>query len=105
MNAEETLDYTLGRLEPHERDEFERLLRSDPLLAERVDLLNTSVHRLLDDGLSYDPPEGLAGRTIAFVGQAKTRSVSPLFTTSRSAVPHTDGLTWPSPRASSSSAC
>jgi len=73
MNAEETLDYTLGLLEPDEREKFESRLRADPSLAERVELLNASLHRLLDDGISDDPPEGLANRTLAFVAQAKKR--------------------------------
>jgi hypothetical protein len=73
MNAEETLDYALGRLEGHRRDEFERRLASDTLLADRVEHLTQAVHHLLDDDSTHDPPEGLASRTIAFVTEAKTR--------------------------------
>jgi hypothetical protein len=74
MNAEETLDHAFGCLEAHEREEFEGRLRSDPVLAERFERLNASIVRLLDDGLTHDPPAGLAGRTAAFVAQAKTRT-------------------------------
>lgn len=74
MNAEETLDHAFGCLEAHERDEFESRLRTDPGLAERFELLNASIHRLLDDGTAHDPPAGLAERTAAFVAQAKTRT-------------------------------
>ncbi len=75
MNADESLDYLLGNLEAHERGVFEHRLQTDPLLSERLDQLGASLNRLLDDGLTHDPPEGLATRTVAFVAQEKGRKI------------------------------
>jgi anti-sigma factor RsiW len=50
VDADDLLDYALGRLEGPRRERFDRLLAGDPALAERVARLIHMLDQLLDDG-------------------------------------------------------
>lgn len=76
MNAEDMLDFTLGQLDASQRREFEEAGRSDPDFEVRAERARRAVNRLLDDGLSVDPPPGLATRTMAYVAQRRTKGRS-----------------------------
>jgi hypothetical protein len=73
MNADQMIDYVLGRLEGPERERLENGLRADPEAATRVDRLNRAIHFLLDDDSDLAPPAGLAQRTMGAVAQARIR--------------------------------
>jgi hypothetical protein len=77
MNASDMLDYTLNQLEGADLERFERQLAADPVAAERVERLSRAVHRLFDDGQVFEPPPGLAARTMQLVveGRRPKRSV------------------------------
>jgi len=72
MNANLMLDYALGRLDGPDRDRAE-LEAADPGQAETLERLSRAVHALLDDGDVFDPPPGLAERTIRFVAANRDR--------------------------------
>jgi hypothetical protein len=69
MNASDMLDYALGQLVGPARDHAERELAADPAAADIVERLTQSVHRLLDDGATFEPLPGLSRRTLAFVAE------------------------------------
>lgn len=73
MNASDLLDYSLGQLDGPAREQAERELAGDPEAAEVVARLTRSIHRLLDDGATFDPPPGLARRTLSLVHEASRR--------------------------------
>ena len=73
MNASDMLDYSLGQLEGPAREQVERDLAGDPAAAEKVARLSRSIHRLLDEGETFDPPPGLAERTLSLVHEAARR--------------------------------
>jgi hypothetical protein len=76
MNAQDMLDYALGQLDGPARERLERQAEADPETAEVLDRLTRAVHFLLDDGQAYDPPHGLAGRTVGYVEeQVRRRSI------------------------------
>jgi prepilin-type processing-associated H-X9-DG protein len=67
MNASDTLDYALGQLEGDDLDRARREVDADPALEDRVETLTGAIHLLLDDDPSaYEPPSGLAWRTLEF---------------------------------------
>jgi hypothetical protein len=70
MNANDMLDYALGQLDGPAREQVERALVSDPEAALRAGRLTRAVRRLVDDGATFEPPDGLADRTAAFVAEA-----------------------------------
>jgi hypothetical protein len=76
MNANDMLDYALGQLDGPAREQAERELASDPEAALAVERLSQAVRRLLDDGEAYEPPSGLAARTVAFVIESTRRNRS-----------------------------
>jgi anti-sigma factor RsiW len=70
MDADELLDYALGRLDGPRRELLERRLANDPALAERVRRLIRNLGRLLDDGradrrdtgsTAHGPPDSTRG--------------------------------------------
>jgi hypothetical protein len=67
MNAQDMLDHALGHLEGPGRDQLDREIAADPALAERFGRLSRSIHQLLDDGETIEPPPGLARRTAALI--------------------------------------
>jgi hypothetical protein len=73
MNADQMIDYVLGRLEGPDRERLERGLQSDPQGADRIDKLGRAIHLLLDDDRDLAPPAGLARRTMVLVAQERTR--------------------------------
>ena len=73
MKPDDLLDYSLGQLEGPEREAAERELADDPDLASEADRLGLSLHRLLDDGDRFEPPAGLASRTVAFVADRRSK--------------------------------
>ena len=75
MKPDDLLDYSLGQLEGQARTLAEADLNHDPDLAARHDRLSLALRQLLDDGDSFEPPAGLANRTVAFVADRKTRRV------------------------------
>ncbi len=74
MKLDELLDYSLGLLDDDEREAADLALADDPGLASEADRLGEAIQRLLDDGASYDPPAGLASRTVGFVADLTARS-------------------------------
>jgi anti-sigma-K factor RskA len=50
MDPVELLEYALGRLDPENREQIDRLIARDPDLARRVTRLIRNLCRLLDDG-------------------------------------------------------
>lgn len=73
MKPDDLLDASLGQLEGHPLAMFEAELGRDPALLARSERLGQALRHLLDDGDPFDPPAGLAGRTIAFVAERKSR--------------------------------
>jgi hypothetical protein len=73
MNADQMIDYALGRLEESDLEHVDQTLESDPETARRIERLRRSIDVLLDDGESYEPPQGLASRTLRSVAQAQDR--------------------------------
>jgi hypothetical protein len=73
MNADEMLDYTLGQLDTHRREQLERNIVADRALADRLDQLGRRLFDLLDDGDVAEPPPGLARRTVLAVAQRRRR--------------------------------
>lgn len=69
MKSDDLLDYSLGLLEGSPLATFEADLARDPDLADRARRLDRSLRDLLDDGEPFEPPAGLAGRTLAFVAE------------------------------------
>jgi len=69
MNPNEMLDYVFGQLDGPDREQAEREFAADPEAARKVELLSRSVRTLLDDGVTYQPPAGLARRTSQFVAE------------------------------------
>jgi anti-sigma factor RsiW len=61
MDADELLDYALGRLDGPRREHLERRIANDPALAERMKRLIRNLGRLLDDG-RMDRPGGTLAR-------------------------------------------
>jgi hypothetical protein len=74
MNANEMLDYALGQLEDAARTAADRELATSPDLTARLGRLDRGLRQLLDDGDDdLMPPPGLAGRTLALVGESRRR--------------------------------
>lgn len=67
------LDYALRQLDSSAREQVDRELAEDPAAADAMDRLTRSIHLLLDDGETFDPPPQLASRTLAFVAEATRR--------------------------------
>ena len=63
MDADELIDYALGKLDEPGRRELERRIANDPALAERVSRLVRNLSRLLDDGRDDPAFEGRLGTT------------------------------------------
>jgi len=63
------IGYLLEAIEPAERQELEAQLRRDPQLQHELELLHEALQPLHCDDHEYDPPPGLAGRTVRFVAQ------------------------------------
>jgi len=82
MNANDLLDHALGQTDDLER--FERELATDPAATLQFDRLSRSIQHLLDDGEAFEPPPGLADRTLRFVNESSRRQRTILdFTPSR----------------------
>ncbi len=74
MNAQELLDYHLGQMDERRRDQFESELSLDPELRRASLQLGANLSMMLDDGQGdFEPPAGLADRTIALVEQQRKR--------------------------------
>ena len=73
MNPNDMLDYALGQLEGPAREQAERELSADPAASETARRLGLAVHLLLDDGREFDPPPGLAVRTVSYVVETTRR--------------------------------
>src|SRR5262245_11398175 len=73
MNANEMLDYALGQLEGPARERADQGLAADPGQAVKVERLTAAIHRLLDDGETFEPPPDLSRRTARFVADAGQR--------------------------------
>lgn len=68
MKPDDLLDYALGQLEGHPLAVLETELSRDPEAQARADRLGHALARLLDDDDdAFEPPLGLADRTVAFV--------------------------------------
>lgn len=67
MNAQQMLDFSLHMLTGEDLEAAERALRADPALARQSERLERSLHSLLDDGQEFEPPAGLASRTLQLV--------------------------------------
>jgi prepilin-type processing-associated H-X9-DG protein len=67
MNASDLLDFALNKLDSDDSARAAREFEADPGLADRADRLASALPTFLDDGDAYDPPPGLARRTLAFV--------------------------------------
>jgi hypothetical protein len=64
---EELVGYLLDALDADERATLEQRLRQDTKLQHELELLHESLEPLRADEGSFDPPQGLAARTCAFV--------------------------------------
>ena len=64
---EELVGYLLDALDADERATVEQRLRQDSQLQHELELLHESLEPLRADEGSFDPPQGLAARTCAFV--------------------------------------
>jgi prepilin-type processing-associated H-X9-DG protein len=73
MNAQDMIDYALGRLDGPARAQAEQRIAADPVLADTLDRLGPAIHRLLDDGAAIEVPDGLARRTVVFVLESRRR--------------------------------
>ncbi len=73
MNAPDMIDYALGQVEGPAREAAEREVADDPDLATSLDRLRLALDRMLDDGEEYEPPAGLAGRTVALATDPRPR--------------------------------
>jgi hypothetical protein len=73
MNADEMFESVLCKWENTDRDRLERALGDQPGEAARVERLRHAVHRLLDDGWSFEHPPGLGRRTVEFVARNRRR--------------------------------
>jgi prepilin-type processing-associated H-X9-DG protein len=73
MNPSNQLDYALGRLDGPDRSEADAEIAGDSALADRLDRLGHSLRMLLDDGRDFEPPPGLAGRTLTLVAERSAR--------------------------------
>src|SRR5262249_40012346 len=71
--ASELLDYALGQLEGPAREEAERQVTADFELAATLARLTGALDLLLDGGETYEPPPGLASRTVARVLKDRAR--------------------------------
>jgi len=67
MNASDTLDFALGKLEGDAAEDASLEVAADPALARRIAEINRSLRPLLDDGRAPEPPASLASRTSAMV--------------------------------------
>jgi hypothetical protein len=61
---EQLLGYLLGALDASQQSEVERAVQSDPQLREELDLLDQALEPLRADRGRYEPPCGLAERTL-----------------------------------------
>jgi len=74
MKPDDLLDYALGQLEGPQRATAEAELARDPAQARRAERLELALGRLLDDGDDrFEPPAGLASRTVGFVADRRSR--------------------------------
>ena len=70
MNADDLLDYALGRLEGARLREVEQRLAADPELAARAARIRAHLHALIDDGdEDLSPPADLLERTAALIAE------------------------------------
>jgi hypothetical protein len=68
-NQHDLLGYLADALEPDERLAIEESLRRDPALKEELRQVRRQLELLNDTGLDYQPPPGLAVRTLQFIAQ------------------------------------
>jgi len=68
-NQHDLLGYLADALELDERLAIEDSLRRDPLLREELRRVRRQLELLNDTGLDYQPPPGLANRTLQFIAQ------------------------------------
>ncbi len=73
MTQDDLLDYALGQLDGPSLARAEAAIAADPALSGRLDRLNAGLALLLDDGEAFEPPAGLAARTVASVAERKAR--------------------------------
>jgi prepilin-type processing-associated H-X9-DG protein len=75
MSPHELLDYAIGGLDADDprREQIEREIATDPVLAARAARLRRRLDDLLGDGEEIEPPPGLARRTLALADQYRTR--------------------------------
>ena len=73
MNADQLIDYVLGQLDGNDREQIEHAVKTDPDVALKVERLGRSIHLLLDDGKTVEPPSGLARGTLAMVAQSRLK--------------------------------
>ncbi|MDR3637317.1 MAG: hypothetical protein P4L84_26170 [Isosphaeraceae bacterium] len=71
MNAQEMLDYAFRQTDDITREQIQRAIADDPILALRLDRLEHAIERLVDDGEVIEPPRGLAERSILFVAERR----------------------------------
>lgn len=73
MNADQMIDFVLGRLDGTDREQMEQAVNTDPEVAFKVERLNRVIHLMLDDGEAMEAPPGLAFRTLDLVAQARSK--------------------------------
>jgi hypothetical protein len=69
MNAEQMIDYVLGKVDGAERERLDHAVRQDGELSARVEMLRLSIYRIVDDGTAFEHPPELSRRTVAFVAK------------------------------------
>jgi hypothetical protein len=83
---EQLLGYLLDALDADEREAVEAEIQRNPRLGREVELLHESLDPLRADNEDFDPPEGLASQTCAFVkshiSRAARVTMSPVVRTS-----------------------
>ncbi len=79
MNSADQLDYALGKLEGTELEQAMREVEIDPSLTTRLETLRHELGLFLDDDdEAFEPPAGLADRTVLFVKREVKRREEPV---------------------------
>src|SRR5687767_12127740 len=80
---DQLLGYLLDAIEPAEQEHVEQQLASNPELRNQLELLHRSLDPLRADIGEFQPPRGLATRTVQFVSARSVTLATPEVSVSR----------------------